>query len=154
MAVGARDGAIDLWLNENHPGDHRTVTDAFRGRVGQSNLLRTVPMVSIDSFVESNQISKRVGFIKIDVQGYETEVCQGMQQTLQDNPRATVAVEYGPGSMAELGIAPSTLIDFFVERGFHLYELRRNGRLEMLTGGLVDVGADGWTNLVCSREQL
>jgi FkbM family methyltransferase len=154
VAVGADDGMVDIWLNQNHPGDHRTVTNAFRERIGQDNSIRTVPMVSIDSFVDSNQISRQIGFIKIDVQGYETQVCYGMQRTLESNPRATVAVEYAPSSMAELGIAASTLVDFFVQRSFNVYELLRNGKLKLLTSGQVKVGADEWINLLCSREQL
>lgn len=154
VAVGAHDGMVDIWLNQHHPGDHRTVTNTFRERIGQDNSICTVPMVSIDSFVESNQISKQVGFIKIDVQGYEAQVCYGMQRTLKDNPRATVAVEYAPSSMAELGIAASTLIDFFVQRSFNVYELRKSGKLKVLPDGQVKIGADEWINLLCSREQL
>jgi hypothetical protein len=145
---------VDIWFNEHHPGDHRTVTNTFRGRISQDKFIRTVPMISIDSFVDSNQISKQVGFIKIDVQGYETQVCYGMQQTLEDNPLATVAVEYSPSSMAELGIAASSLIDFFVQRGFNVYELPRSGKLKILTADQIKVGEDEWINLLCSRAQL
>jgi len=154
VAVGAQDGVADIWLNQNHPGDHRIVTDEFREKIQKTNSICSVPMVSIDSFVDSNHISKQIGFIKIDVQGYETQVCYGMQRTLENNPRATVAIEYAPGSMAELGIATSSLAGFFLERGFNLYELRRSGKLKMLSQGDLKVELDGWINLLCSREAL
>jgi FkbM family methyltransferase len=59
-------------------------------------------MVSIDSFLESKQ--ERVSFIKIDVQGYELAVCQGMQETLRQNPGITIVLEYMPSAMREMGV--------------------------------------------------
>ncbi len=154
LAVGAVNGTVDLWLNELHPGDHRIVTGAFRERIQSGNSVSPVPMVTIDSFVQSNQISNHIGFIKIDVQGFETEVCRGMEQTLLLNPRAVVAIEYAPGPMTELGFRAQELMDFFVERGFHLYELERRGRVRMVAANQVQVEAGGWITLLCSREQL
>jgi len=154
VAVGAQDGTVDIWFNEIHPGDHRTVTGAFRDRIRRGDSVRPVPMVSIDSFVESKGIANQIGFIKVDVQGYETEVCRGMERTLAANPSAIVAVEYAPGPMTELGFKALDLIDFFVERGFNLYDLQRGGKLKLLPRGQVQVEADGWINLLCSREQL
>jgi len=129
------------------------VTGAFRNKIQRGDTVQSVPMVSIDSFVELNHLSNEIGFIKIDVQGYETEVCCGMERTLATSPRAVVAIEYAPGSMVELGFRPQALTDFFLERGFNLYELRRRG-LRALPVGQIQVRADEWINLLCSREQL
>jgi len=153
MAVGAYDGTVDIWLNELHPGDHRTVTRAFRHKIQPGDSVRSVPVVSIDSFVQSNHIANEIGFIKIDVQGYETEVCRGMERALATNARAVVAIEYAPGSMIELGLEPQALMDFFLERGFNLYELGRRGLRELPAGG-IQVEEDEWINLLCSRERL
>src|SRR5207253_11463244 len=66
VAVGEREGTVELWRSEQHPGDHRVVTDVFRPKEATLN----VPVVSIDAFTEERRIGD-VGFIKIDVQGYE-----------------------------------------------------------------------------------
>ena len=58
-------------------------------------------MVSIDSFLESKP--GPVSFVKIDVQGYELAVCQGMQNTLRKNLDITIVLEYTPSAMRELG---------------------------------------------------
>jgi len=154
VAVGAEVGSVDIWVNRHHPGDHRTVTAAFRSRIEEQSSIRKVPIVSVDSFVTSKHLLNQIGFIKIDIQGYELEACRGMEKTLAANPRATVAVEYAPHQMVELGFSPSALIDFFIERGFNIYELQRGGRLKSLSRGDLSVETDSWTNLLCSREQL
>ena len=37
VAVGSQDGVADIWLNQNHPGDHRIVTDEFREKIQKAN---------------------------------------------------------------------------------------------------------------------
>ena len=72
-------GTLRLWLNPRHHGDHRIATDALVGDTVE------VPVVAIDSFVERENIHP-VRFIKIDVQGYEPAVCEGMGRVLAANP--------------------------------------------------------------------
>jgi hypothetical protein len=56
--------------------------------------------------LERERISP-VRFIKIDVQGYEPAVCQGMEGTLTANPDCVVSLEYMPEALArgEAGFA-------------------------------------------------
>ena len=82
-------------------------------RVGSAGV--SAPLVSIDSFLESRPGS--VSFVKIDVQGYELAVCQGMQATLRQNPDISIVLEFMLAAMRELGFDPSHVIGFFIERG-------------------------------------
>ncbi len=125
LAVGAENGTIDLWINDRHHADHRVVTEQFRSDIRGRRSQRT--LVSIDSFLESN--AGDVSFVKIDVQGYELAVCQGMQDTLRQNPDITILLEFMPSAMRELGFEPSHLIDFLVERDFKIYLVHPRGKL-------------------------
>ncbi len=100
LAVGAEDGTIDLWINDRHHADHRVVTEQFRSAHPGSRQV-SVPMVTVDSFLRSHP--GHISFVKIDVQGYELAVCQGMQETLRQNPDITVVLEFMPSAMRELG---------------------------------------------------
>ena len=114
-AVGAENGTIDLWINPRHHGDHRVITEQFHSDHPGSTGIST-PLVSVDSFLENNE--GKVSFVKMDVQGYELAVCQGMQHTLRQNPDLSILLEFMPSAMRELGFDPS-----------HLTRLTRRARL-------------------------
>ena len=126
LAVGAETGTINLWINDRHHADHRVATEQFHSAHPGSKEV-SVSLVSIDSFLVSRP--GPVSFIKIDVQGYELAVCQGMQKTLEQNPGVTVLLEFMPSAMRELGFESSHLIDFFAERGFKAYQIHPRGKL-------------------------
>ena len=153
-AVGDRDGLARLWRNDRHHGDHRIVTPAFQDR---ADTVTEVPMVTIDAVVEQRGLRPgTVGFVKIDVQGYELAVCRGMVRTMEDNPRAILAVEYSPGEMVELGFEPSVLLQHLVDSGFTLYILRRDGTFAptTMTRLLRDQAPGDYLDLLCARTPL
>ena len=115
-AVGAEDGSVELWINPGHPADHRVFTPQFETQAQRRETI-TVPLVALDSFVRQRDI-RAVGFIKIDVQGFELAVCKGMEGTLSANPQAAVGLEYMPEAIEALGFRPHDLLDWFWQRGF------------------------------------
>lgn len=148
-AVGAENGTIALWINLGHHGDHRVITDQFRsvhpGLTGVS-----APLVSIDSFLENRQ--GQVSFVKIDVQGYELAVCQGMKNTLRQNPDIAIFLELAPSAMRELGFDPSHLIHLLVEWNFEIYLVHPRGELSR---GMPPLGMNSsYFNLLFSRRPL
>jgi FkbM family methyltransferase len=125
-AVGAVDGTAQLWLNTSHPADHRVMTGQFQGTASARDHV-TVPIVSIDSFLQRHE--GPVSFAKIDVQGFEYPVCQGMRTTLEQNPDLSILLEYAPGSMRALGFCPADLLELLSEYGFKPYVVGPNGKL-------------------------
>jgi FkbM family methyltransferase len=149
LAVGAEDGTIDLWINDRHHADHRVATEEFRSAHPGSKEVN-VSLISIDSFLESKP--GPISFVKIDVQGYELAVCQGMQNTLRRNPDITVVLEYMPSAMRELGFESTHLIDFFTERGFSIYQIHSRGRLS--PGIPVTMKDSSYCDLLFSRRPI
>jgi FkbM family methyltransferase len=148
-AVGAKNETIDLWVNQRHHADHRIATQKFRLEHPESEAIKAT-LVSIDSFLQNNQ--GKISFIKIDVQGYELAVCQGMQATLQENPDVTIVLEFMPSMMIEMGFDPSKLIDFFEERDFKSYVVHPRGKL---SPGLPRAMNDsGYVDLLFSRRPI
>lgn len=149
LAVGAEDGTIDLWINDRHHADHRVATEQFRSTHPRSKEV-CVSLVSIDSFLKSNL--GNVSFVKIDVEGYELAVCQGMQETLRLNPDINIVLEFMPSAMRELGFEPSHLIDFLVEREFKIYQVHPRGKLS--PGMPAAMKDSSYFNLLFSRRPV
>ena len=149
LAVGAENGAVNLWINDHHHADHRVATEEFHS-VHQGSKEVSVSLVSIDSFLESKP--GLVSFVKIDVQGYELAVCQGMQDTLRQNPDITIVLEFMPSAMRELGFEPSHLIDFFAERDFRIYQVHPRGKLS--PGKPAAMKDSSYINLLFSRRPI
>lgn len=154
-AVGASDGTAELWRNERHHGGHRITTDAFRSgrRVSTTD---TVALVSIDQFVRDHGIDATVRFIKIDVEGYEPAVCEGMTAAIRANPRMCVALEYAPTAMRELGFEPDALIEFFLARDFVVHALGEYGAIEPFDAAHPErhLGVRGYVDLLCAKQRF
>lgn len=87
-AVGEKSGDIDLFINDSHSGDNRTVYESD-GRVSLK-----VPCISIDDYITKNSIH-RVDLLKIDVQGAEIDVILGAFKSIKTfNP--AIYIEWWP----------------------------------------------------------
>jgi FkbM family methyltransferase len=148
-AIGAEDGSAQLWVNMRHPADHKVITKQFR-QEGADVTGITVPMLSIDNFVARNP--GPVALIKIDVQGFEQTVCEGMGATLARNPELKIVLEYAPSAMRELGFNPSDLIQLLTRRGLQCYLIGPKGRLSPgVPSGIMD---SDYVDLLFSRNPL
>ena len=125
-AVGRHVGEARLALNDLHPADHRIAV----GEEPSPEIVRRkqlhVPMTTVDAFVEERAIAPhKISFIKIDVQGYESHVIEGMQHTLDAARRLALSFEYDPHMLEEVGVSGTTLLRDLVRRGYsQLYLLR------------------------------
>jgi FkbM family methyltransferase len=149
-AVGAANGTLRLWLNPRHHGDHRIATGALVGETLSGETLE-VPVVAIDSFVERESVHP-VRFIKIDVQGYEPAVCEGMSRTLAANPECVVSLEYMPAALREQGYDPQKLVEWFESRGYVAHSILHGGSLK--PGVPESLQDDEWVDLLFARRAL
>jgi FkbM family methyltransferase len=155
MAVGNADGSIEFWHNEEHSADHRVVTEQFKALRHASEKITTVEVTSVDNFVAARNL-QNLSFIKIDVQGYELAVCEGMRRTLEKFPSIFIALEYAPAGMRELGFEPRALLDFFRLAGYQLHVLTRAATTLASDNQAIDLAAErsGYVDLLCSRKIL
>jgi len=155
IAVGNSDGHIKFWHNEKHSADHRVVTDRFRSSCPDDAKISTVPVTSVDTFVRNRNL-RNISFIKIDVQGYELAVCEGMKETLERFPETCVCFEHSPDALVELGFEPGKVLDFFRSRDYRLHVLTREVPQlaeddESIKRFLHDAG---YVDLLCSKRAL
>jgi FkbM family methyltransferase len=155
-AVGSTDGTVELWHNQGHHGDHRIFTNTFKESGAEARQVSSVPLISVDSFVKAEGIEASIKFVKVDVQGYELPVCQGMANTLQRNKDLVLALEYSPDAMRELGFEPDKLIEFFREQNFFIYVIENNGRIQPLNQAAIETALQDrdYANLLISANNI
>jgi FkbM family methyltransferase len=150
-AVGEAIGSSTLALNEFHPGDHQ-ISEGNAKRIDGARLER-VELTTVDEAVRVRAIFP-VAFIKVDVQGYELQVCRGMARTLEENPSAIVVVEYSPASLRGYGVEPRELTRFFGDRGYGGYRLTHRGMLEPIdsTNPPQELPGSGYMDVLFARK--
>ena len=77
----------------------------------------------------------KVDLIKMDVQGWESEVLRGLSQTLRCNPGLTVYFEYWPEGLRRAGERLSSPVDILRQSGFSVFV---PGEVEPLSTQRVD----------------
>lgn len=115
-AAGDRTGEARLYLNELNKADHRTFDpDGNRAYV-------SVDMVRLDDLVREMSLDA-VDILKIDVQGFEAAVLDGMTALLGQERPLRILMEFWPWGVRKAGADPSVLLDRIIAHGFSVYEI-------------------------------
>ncbi|MBV9537904.1 MAG: FkbM family methyltransferase [Acidisphaera sp.] len=64
-----------------------------------------------------------VRLVKIDVEGYEMAVWQGMQRLLDRDPDLAVIIEFGPSHLARAGVPETSWFEALTSNGFAVWEI-------------------------------
>jgi hypothetical protein len=83
---------------------------------------------TIDSILRMLAIDG-IDLIKMDVQGFEGRVLEGMQNTLASASRLTLMTEFWPFGLRQSGTDPAHFLRALEETGFALFEIAGWGRL-------------------------
>ena len=112
LALGSANGTVVVQSAQHNPGDTRV--DATLSRASM-----LAAMGRMDDLVQG-----RVDVVKIDVQGFESDVIQGMQRILRDNPQISVVAEFWPGALRDRGLSPMTVLRQYEALGLSVAVLR------------------------------
>jgi FkbM family methyltransferase len=112
LAVGAADGTATLGL-------------AAPGRSGWASITKSwdveatveVPVRSLDGLLAERRDRPAVGFLKIDVEGFEFEVLDGAETVLQAD-RPAVYCEFNDVLLRDRGRSSAELLDRFASLGY------------------------------------
>lgn len=113
-------------------------------------------LTSFWEFDDLNQFGICYDFVKIDVQGWELYVLQGMKQQLTNGHPMTIALEYYGDGMHAAGIEGRDLLTFLWKYGYKLSEICEGEKqLVPITDLLFCDREDlkhGYTNILATRE--
>jgi hypothetical protein len=98
--------------------------------------VETVPFDALDTEVV-------LDFVKLDVQGYELHVLEGLKTTLDRSAGVVVAFEFWQDGLRQCGTEPSQLLRFFLDRGYVIARIGRQGGVVPLSEPLREVRPRG-----------
>lgn len=119
-ACGEKSGAATLYRSEKLNVDHHLYGgDESREQVG-------VPMVSVDDYL--GEAAGGIGFVKIDVQGYDCFVVKGMERTLARSDNPVIIGELWPYGLLQAGSSADEYLSVLQQWGFAVEILSKDPR--------------------------
>jgi len=152
MAVSDRRGSSTIYLTALDSGRHSMYRHGLPERGSAP-----VETTTVDSFLESEGWP-RVDLIKIDVEGAEVDVLDGMPQLLEKSGQLKLIVEFNPALLQSAGVAPLQFLGRLASPGWRVYLIDdAKGPLPLAEGdapSLADrlLAAENSVNLFCTRE--
>ena len=151
-AVSSRLGSSTLYLTALDNGRHSTYhhDSAENG----NEVVRTT---TLDAFLDAEGWP-RGDLVKVDVEGAEEDVFQGMERLLRESQELRIIVEFNPHLLQDAGVDPRTFLRMPTDRGFKVYCIDEKEGLLSLEA--VDSSAlisrllanETSVNLFCSRQ--
>ena len=150
-AVSDQVGANTLYLSKLDNGRHTL----FQQDTTQSEGT-TVETTTIDAFLESEGWPD-IGLIKIDVEGAELSVLNGMSRLLAKNRSLNMIIELNPALLRNAAVDPLDFLNRLKQQGFKVYVIDESGGPQELSEtsvpALIDrlITADNSVNLHFAR---
>lgn len=152
IAVSDLEGSSTLYLTTLDSGRHSMYHHGLPERGAAP-----VETTTLDSFFESEEWP-RVDFIKIDVEGAEAAVLDGMPRLMQKCPDLQLIVEFNPALLQDGGVAPTDFLNRLAAQGWGVRIIEDfNGLSPVVEGdfpNLADrlLAADSSVNLFCTPQ--
>jgi FkbM family methyltransferase len=125
-AVGKANGSVPLYLPNSRSLHSPSI---FYSDPAFSPV--QVPMMSLDCFEPLQDVSK-VKLVKIDVEGYEPDVLDGMEHLIRSRRIENVLCEFNSGWLLRNSTTPERLLDRFLGLGF---DIRKQTTLQRIPTG-------------------
>jgi len=107
-----------------------------------------VDTLSLDQYL-SNAGIDRLDLIKVDAEGAEPRILDGMKRTLSANPQLAMIIEINPNALGAAGSSPQLLLERIAAQGFISRLIMPDGRLE----DPQNCEFEGGPNLLCLRPE-
>jgi FkbM family methyltransferase len=121
MALLDREGTVRLHVRRCFPGNSSIggVSPEHLEAHGDEAEWIEVPAMRLDTYIEQRRIG-RVDLVKVDVEGAEPLVFEGMRKLMADNPGMKVLCEWSPEQMEVAGQCKEKLASLWNQMGYRI----------------------------------
>jgi len=117
-AVSDKSGKARLYLEPDNLCGHSLV-------VKNGNKFVEVEIIILDEFLKD----KKIDVIKIDVEGFEPVVLEGMKNIIKNNDKISIITEFYPEAIKKAGYSPEKYKNDLKDLGFKLNEFGEGKKL-------------------------
>ena len=143
-AVFSWSGKMELFLDKKNLGGH----SLSMANVNKGNSIIT-EVTRIDDFFKNSTF--KIDLVKMDVQGLEMKVIEGMGNVIKENKGIKIIFEFWPWGLQNADSSPRAFLNKLVEYGFKLYEIEpylKPVSINQLLNSCID---KKFTTLYCTR---
>ena len=112
MALSNHSGKLQLHLHGSNTGAHSILASKERTSTV------TVDAISLDEYLKDH--SGKVDIVKIDTEGAEGIILEGMRDTLDRHPFMSIILEFTPELLRQTGYDPNALLLRFLNSGYEI----------------------------------
>lgn len=116
-AVADFNGKSKFYLSKINFGDNRLPGDLIKDTDHNRDII-DVDVIKLDDFTND-----KIDFLKIDAQGAEMKIINGATQTILDNSKLEMIVEFWPSGLLAQGTKPEYFLKRIEDLGFNIYDL-------------------------------
>lgn len=128
FAVAGEEGHVQLFLVK---GIDTGLSSLRRPKVAEEVDPISVAAVTLDAYLARERI-RRVGFVKMDVEGAELHVLRGATETLSVRPRPVILCEVQDVRTEPFGYSATEILHFLWERSYEWFKILPGGSLRTL----------------------
>jgi FkbM family methyltransferase len=149
-ALGDQEGFAELALSHSNFGDHQILTPTHKN----AEKTESVKVLAGDQALATVGENK-IKLIKIDVQGYEYHVLEGLKKTFDRNPDAYVMLEVAPKHLKLAGSSGEQVMSWMKNHGFFGWEFDPYRVMPVAQAWAYDLIDDSkYVNILfCRREE-
>ena len=118
-AVANQTGKTRLYLCDTNTEMHRL----DNSKNFKSSIL--IDVVKLDDYFHDSEFLKKINFLKIDVEGTEFDVINGMIRILENNKKIKILLEFIPQHLVGHGSRPNDLINLLLNQNFELFYINQ-----------------------------
>jgi len=146
-ALSDKEGKVALTLIKQNTAGHHISS----AQQAPKNSIQVDTITADDYF---KNFDHKIDFIKMDVEGAESKVLNGMTNLLRNNVDLKMMVEYNPDGIRNMGLEPASYLELLVANGFSIMDInRKNMKIENISmQSLLTKYDDEYTNLLCIRS--